>query len=141
MDNLQKQRNDNFLGTGWAFPVSFSSGNYQLITSAYEKNINESIDLLLQTIKGERPLSPAYGSGLRQFVFNKMDETLRGRIIDAVFNTLRQNEPRITVTEVAVNYIDMLNGQMEVLIAYEYNQTNTRHNYVFPFSIKEGTSL
>lgn len=141
MDNLQKQRQDNFLGTGWAFPVTFSDGNYQLITSAYEKNINESISLLLQTMKGERPLSPAYGSGLRQFVFNKMDETLQGRIEDAVINTLRQNEPRITVTEVVVNYTDIMNGQMEVNITYEYNQTNTRHNYVFPFSVKEGTSL
>lgn len=141
MDNLQKQREDNFLGTGWAFPVAFSSGNYQLTTSAYEKNVNESISLLLQTIKGERPLSPGYGSGLQQFFYNKMDETLRGRIEDAIINTLRRNEPRITVTDVQVYFRDMLNGLLEVMITYEYNQTNTRHNYVFPFSLKEGTSL
>lgn len=130
-----------FLGSGWAFPVSFSAGNYQLNLSAYEQNINDSIDIILQTRQGERSLEPQFGSGLQQFMFRKMDQTLKGEITDAVRSSLRNNEPRITVQDVQVNYIDMQNGGIEVIIVYVYNQTNTRHNYVFPFYLKEGTNL
>jgi phage baseplate assembly protein W len=141
VDRIKERHEENFLGTGWAFPVSFSDGNYQLQTSAYEKNVNENIHAILLTQKGERPMEPGFGSGLEEFYFGKMDETLRGRIADTVRTTLRTNEPRITVTDVIVEFPDMLTGLVDIQIRYVYNQTNTRHNYVFPFSIKEGTSL
>lgn len=130
-----------FLGSGWSFPVSFSAGNYQVNLTAYEDNINNSINTILMTRRGERCMEPQFGSGLQQFFFRKMDATLKGEIIDAVKTSLLHNEPRITVLSVAVNYADMLNGFIDIVINYKYNQTNTRHNYVFPFHIKEGTNL
>ena len=70
-----------------------------------------------------------------------MDDTLKGEIIDAVETSLLDNEPRITVESVDVVFSDIESGAVEVYIDYIYNQTNTRHNYVFPFYLKEGTSL
>lgn len=107
----------------------------------YEANINDSIDLILMTKQGERIMEPQFGSGLQQFFFRKMDETLKGEISDAVKTSLLNNEPRITVSDVMVSYADMLNGLVEINIIYIYNQTNTRHNYVFPFHLQEGTNL
>lgn len=137
IDNKEKE----FLGSGWSFPVTFSAGNYCLDLTKYEQNINESIDIILQTAMGERCMQPEFGSGLHQFFFRKMDETLKGEIKDAVMGSLLNNEPRIEVLEVEVSFSDLLNGLIEILITYMYNQTNTRHNYVFPFHIKEGTNL
>lgn len=139
MDNQQKE--NSYLGSGWSFPVIFSAGNYQLQCSSYESNINESINIILLTRNGERCFEPRFGSGLQQFYFRQMDETLKGEIKDAVQSALLHNEPRITVTEVVVQYGDVLNGLVEIGIKYIYNQTNTRHNYVFPFYLKEGTNL
>ena len=141
MDKLQEIREASFLGSGWAFPVSFSVGNYQLTTSAYESNINNNIEIILQTNKGERILEPGFGSGLQKFFFRNMDETLKGEISEEVKFSLLNNEPRITVIDVKVAYADMARGLVEIGIMYMYNQTNTRHNYVFPFYIKEGTNL
>jgi phage baseplate assembly protein W len=138
--HLSKHEN-NFLGSGWSFPVTFSAGNYQLNLTAYEDNINESINAILLTKKGERCLEPQFGSGLQQFFFRKMDATLKGEIKDAVKVSLLQNEPRITVMNVEVDFADLQNGLVEIAITYEYNQTNTRHNYVFPFYLNEGTNL
>lgn len=132
---------NEFLGSGWAFPVSFSPGNSQLHISAYETNINESIDIILRTKKGERCFQEQFGSGLQEFFFKKMDETLKGEIMNAVTTSLLHNEPRITVSEVDVNFIDVQNGIAEIDIRYVYNQSNTRHNYVFPFHLNEGTNL
>ncbi|KQC01984.1 phage tail protein [Pedobacter sp. Hv1] len=131
----------NFLGSGWAFPVTFSAGNSQLELTANEQNINDSIDIILLTKNGERCFEPQFGSGLQQFFFKKMDETLRGEIAEAVKISLLNNEPRITVYDVKVEFIDLYNGLTEISILYMYNQTNTRHNYVFPFHINEGTNL
>lgn len=121
--------------------MSFSAGNYQVSLTAYEENVKNSINAILFTRRGERNLEPQFGSGLQQFFFRQMDETLKGEIIDTVKTALLHNEPRITVLSVTVNFTDVLNGLTEVTVNYRYNQTNTRHNYVFPFYLKEGTNL
>jgi uncharacterized protein len=137
---LRKDEN-HFLGSGWSFPVTFSVGNHQLNLTGYEQNINDSIQLILLTNLGERCLEPRFGSGLQQFFFRKMDETLKGEIADVVKYSLLHNEPRIKVQSIVVNYADVQNGLIEIKIGYVFNKTNTRHNYVFPFHIKEGTNL
>jgi phage baseplate assembly protein W len=141
VDNQLSKQPGSFYGSGWSFPVTFSVGNYQLDLTSYEANVNDSIDIILQTNKGERCLEPQFGSGLQQFFFRKLDETLKGEMIDAVKNALLINEPRITVTNVDIHFSDPQNGLVSILIAYQYNQTNTRHNYVFPFHLNEGTNL
>ncbi len=141
MDNNTEHTNTAFLGSGWAFPVSFSVDNYQLNLSANETNINESINVILNTIKGERTLEAEFGSGIQQFMFRKIDNTLKGEIIETIKFALLRYEPRILVQDVTVASTDILNGKIEILITYIYSKTNTRHNYVFPFYLKEGTNL
>ncbi|GGB79192.1 baseplate protein [Flavobacterium suaedae] len=141
IDNNSSQIEEHFLGSGWAFPVRFSAGNHKLEMSWYEKNVNDSINIILQTNMGERCMQPQFGSGLQPLFFKKMNENLRGQLIDAVKNALLQHEPRITVKDVKVTFADETNGMVQVDIYYIYNQTNTRHNYVYPFYVKEGTNL
>lgn len=141
MDEKVDIRDNHFLGSGWSFPVTFSGGNFQLITTKYESNINDSIRAILTTRKGERNMAPQFGSGLQQFFFKKIDQTLKGEIKDAVESSLLDNEPRITVENVEVNITDMIKGRVDIEISYIYNQTNTRHNCVCPFHINEGTNL
>jgi phage baseplate assembly protein W len=74
-------------------------------------------------------------------MFKKIDSTLKGEILEAIKYALLRYEPRILVQEVKVASTDLVNGKIEVLISYIYSQTNTRHNYVFPFYLKEGTNL
>jgi len=140
VDSISKKES-LFLGSGWSFPVSFSAGNYQLNLSANEANINESINIILNTRKGERTLESDFGSGLQQFMFRKIDNALKGEIIETIKYALLRYEPRILVQDVQIASTDVLNGLIEVLIIYIYSQTNTRHNYVFPFHLKEGTNL
>ncbi|RYU91734.1 phage tail protein [Mucilaginibacter terrigena] len=131
----------NFLGSGWSFPVCFSADTCQVSLTAYEANINESIRLILFTTTGERNMEPQFGSGLQKFFFRKIDETLKGELINTIKMSLLLNEPRIKVSGVDVEFTDMLNGMLEIIIDYTYIQTNTRHNHTFPFSIMEGTNL
>lgn len=142
MDNaLDKYRKNHFLGSGWSFPVRFSLGNYQLETSEYEQNINESIQTILLTPNGSRPMEPQFGSGLHQFFFRSMNETLKGEMIDSIKYALLNNEPRITIEKIDVTFPDQKTGAVDIGVKYVINQTNTRHNYVFPFYLNEGTNL
>lgn len=141
MDKIADKKENVFLGSGWSFPVSFSAGNHQVNISANETNINESINIILNTRKGERTLEANFGSGLQQFMFRKIDNTLKGEIVETIQFSLLRYEPRIVVQEVRVAATDLINGTIEILIIYIYAQTNTRHNYVFPFHLKEGTNL
>jgi len=140
---VDKQANitKEFLGSGWSFPVTFSAGNCQLQLTKFETNINEMINLIMQTTSGERPFTPQFGSGLQTFFFKEMRPTLQGEIREAIKTALLDNEPRIKVLSVVVAFADLQTGLVEVTINYRYNQTNTRHNYVYPFYIKEGTNL
>lgn len=141
MGSTANIKQKEFLGSGWSFPVTFSVGNSQLILTKYEDNINDSIDVIMQTIFGERPFEPEFGSGLQRFFFREMTSTLKGEIKEAVKSSLLNNEPRISVLEVLVEFTDLQNGLVEITVNYMYNQTNTRHNYVYPFYLKEGTNL
>lgn len=141
MDNKVTILQKEFLGSGWSFPIMFSVGNHQLNLTQYENNISDTIEVIMKTNLGERPLVPKFGSGLEEFFFQKMSSTLKGDIQNTVKNALLENEPRITVNNVDVEFTDIASGLVEVIIDYEYNKTNTRHNYVYPFYLKEGTNL
>lgn len=130
-----------FLGTGWSFPPSFEQANYQLNLSADENNINQSIDLVLQTPRGSRSLLPDFGSDLFSFLFRKVDASLQEDIIQSVKITLLNDEPRIKVNKVDVAFMTDGAATVAVTITYTIKKTNTRHNHVFPFSLLEGTNL
>ncbi|MCF6437568.1 GPW/gp25 family protein [Pseudoalteromonas sp. MMG022] len=130
-----------FLGRGWQFPPTFSSVSNQVAMNEGEININQSIDLILQTRRGERSLLPYYGSQLSSFLFRAQDATLKEEIAKSVRYTLLNDEPRISVEDVVVSYTTGTDSKVVISIVYTIKQTNTRHNHVFPFSILEGTNL
>jgi phage baseplate assembly protein W len=141
VDNELNIQEKAFLGSGWSFPVTFSKGNNRLDLTTFDSNVKESIDVIMQTFRGQRPFQPEFGSGMQQFFFQKMTSTLKGDIQEEVKSALLVNEPRITVQEVSVIYSDAVTGLVEIHIDYVFNRTNTRHNYVYPFYLKEGTNL
>ncbi len=131
----------HFWGSGWSFPPAFHAGNKQLALQEKEENINQSIEVVLKTMQGERNFYPQFGSGLGKFLFRDMNETLSGEIREEVKQTLVRNEPRISLNEVRVNFSKKQQGYAEIEILYTVRKTNTRHNHVFPFSLREGTNL
>ncbi|CAM4139094.1 GPW/gp25 family protein [Pseudoalteromonas byunsanensis] len=140
-DKSTSAHQSQFLGRGWQFPPMFSSVSNQVAMSEGEDNINQSIDLILQTRRGERSLLPYYGSQLSSFLFRSQDATLKEEIEKSVRYTLLNDEPRILVDDVSVSYTTGEESLVVISIIYTIKQTNTRHNHVFPFSILEGTNL
>ena len=141
MDKLELNIENQFLGSGWSFPVTFRKETNTLAISKYIDNVNQSIFIINNTNFGERCLLPTFGSVLQQFVFRVVDDTLFGEIADALRTSLLHNEPRIKVDDIDISVSDTQSTTLNIIVYYTFNETNSRHNYVYPFHLNEGTNL
>lgn len=66
------------------------------------ESIKRSVRNIILTNKGERALSPGFGSGLRSFLFENDSPFNRFILKKEIEYTLRAQEPRISVTNVEI---------------------------------------
>src|SRR5262249_44138111 len=67
-----------FLGVGWSFPVKPVGGRLRL--AAYEDDVEQAIQIILLTDRGERPMLPEFGGGLRSYLFEPNSPATRRNI-------------------------------------------------------------
>ncbi|NMM49675.1 GPW/gp25 family protein [Marinigracilibium pacificum] len=129
-----------FLGRGWRFPVSFKKGYLGAELSEFEKDIKESLIILLSTIRGERVMRPNYGTNVRDLIFEPLDVSTGTLVAEELKKAILINEPRVFVEKITPVQ-EELNGFLEVSIEYTIISTNTRSNLVIPFYESEGTNI
>jgi phage baseplate assembly protein W len=126
-----------FLGKGWKFPVNADSKG-QIFMSEYEKDIRESIWIILSTSKGERVMRPEFGCGIHDFVFASINMSILTLIENSVRESLTLWEPRIEVMSVKVSTEKMNEGKLMINIDYKVRTTNNPFSLVYPFYLTEG---
>ena len=123
-----------FIGAGWAFPLrTDATGRFALSTR--QREIEESIRLILGTAPGERPMRPEFGCGIHDHVFAPADATTAGRIAADVRAALDRWEPRITVLGVDVLFDEVETGTLYIDLRYSVRGANDPRNLVFPFYV------
>jgi len=123
-----------FVGSGWAFPVRTDrTGSIALVSD--QREIEESIRLILATSPGERPMRPEFGCAVHDYVFAPADASTAGDIAYAVRVALQRWEPRIELEGVTVRFDDTDRGVLYIDIAYVIRGTNDPRNLVFPFYV------
>ncbi|KOX18845.1 baseplate protein [Saccharothrix sp. NRRL B-16348] len=117
-----------------AFPVhTDATGSVALVGG--EREIVESIRLILATTPGERPMRPEFGCAIHDLVFAPADAATAGRIAYEVRLALERWEPRITLTDVSVGFDEVDQGTLLIDIRYALRGTNDPRNLVFPFYV------
>lgn len=134
-------KNESFLGRGWAFPPAFNYERGTLETVEDELDIKQSLGIILGTIPGERVMFPTFGCGIRQYVFEANSPTQISMLKDAIYDAILFNEPRIKLNKIEIEDDKQNYGLMHIKINYTVIITNTRSNMVYPFYFKEGTNL
>jgi phage baseplate assembly protein W len=125
---------EEFVGAGWAFPMAIdTTGSVALVRR--EREIEESIRLILGTSYGERPMRPEFGCGIHEHVFSPADATTAGRIAYEVRASLERWETRVDVTDVEVTSAPSDQSTLFVDITYSIRGTNDPRNLVFPFYV------
>lgn len=123
---------EEFIGRGWAFPLrTDKTGSMQLVS--HDREIEESINLILGTMPGERPMRPEYGCAIHDYVFTNIDPDSAGRMAGEVRASLVRWEPRIRVQGVDVTVDPDDRTLAYVQIRYAIGDTNDPRNLVFPF--------
>ena len=122
---------EEVVGAGWAFPVR-TDATGQILLVRHEREIEESIRLVLGTAYGERPMRPDFGCAIHDHVLGPVTPDTMGRMATAVFESLARWEPRIQV-----HGVDVTAGEDHSLvyidIRYSVGDTNDPRNLVFPF--------
>jgi phage baseplate assembly protein W len=103
----------------------------------YEEDVEQAIGIILRTNPGERVMLPAFGAGLRRFLFAPNSAVTHGRVEDAVRNALIDQEPRITVERVNAYAAEDEPNLMRIEIDFVVRRSNTFFNLVYPYYLNE----
>jgi phage baseplate assembly protein W len=123
-----------FIGQGWRFPIGTdASGSIALNGDTDE--LEQAIRLILTTAPGERPMRPAFGCGIYDYVFAPADATTAGRLSAEVTRALGYWEPRIDVKSVDVSVDEYARNTLYINITYEVKGSYDTRNLVFPFYV------
>lgn len=120
-----------FIGAGWAYPVrTDATGGIALVSG--DRELAESIRLILGTAYGDRPMRPEFGCAIHDFVFSPADTSMAGLIAYEVQASLVRWEPRIEVQAVDVTF-DPDRPVVYIDVRFATSDTNDPRNLVFPF--------
>lgn len=133
--------NESFLGKGWSFPPSFDKTAGFVRMSSDEKDIAESLQVLLSTRPGERIMVPGYGCSLETLLFEPVNLTLTTQITEIVRTAILYHEPRIDMDNLTLSQEHILDGRIDIIIDYRIRATNSRRNMVYPFYRIEGNDI
>lgn len=123
-----------FLGAGWAFPLRLDpTGSVALVSG--DREVVESIRLILGTAPGERPARPEFGCAIHDLVFAPADAATAGQIAFHVRLALERWEPRIELEDVAVDFAEAGTGTLRIDVRYRLRSGNDPRNLVFPFYV------
>jgi phage baseplate assembly protein W len=132
---------NSFLGTGWNFPPSFDRMNNAARMVSDITDIEESIQIILGTMPGERIMQPEFGCHIRKMVFEKIDAAFVNEVNDIIKYSLLHFEPRVKFIRAEVVQQDQWDGTVIIKVDFSVITTNTRHNVVYPFFKLEGTNI
>ncbi len=126
----------SFLGTGLAFPLQTNiRGEFALVSG--EKDIEQSIWIILGTRPGERVMRPTFGCRAYELVFEPINANTASLIEDYVREALLFWEPRIQVLHVKSFLADHTDGAILVEIEYEIRETHNVRSIVYPFYLAD----
>jgi phage baseplate assembly protein W len=128
---------NEFIGSGWGFPVDVdSTGGSRLVSRQTE--LEQSHRLEISNAPGERPMRPEFGCSIHDHVFDPADGRTAGRIAFEVRESLRRWEPRIDVADVRVERHPSQPDALLLDIRYVTSDSNDPRNLVFPFYLIPG---
>lgn len=136
MEQISQDQQKAYLGIGWASPLRVNlQGSIQL--SSAERNIEESIWLILRTDLGERVYRPDFGSRLSELAFAPMNTQTLLLIRLYVQEALEMWEPRIVIDRVSADP-DPVRGRVDIIIDYHPRDSHETRSLVYPFYLLPG---
>lgn len=103
------------------------------------QDVHQSLQILLATRRGERPMQESFGCNIDDLVFEEADQSLVNRMTSLIGDAVLEHETRIKLYGVDVSQAVDDPGVLRVRLEYGVLGTNSRYNMVFPFYLNEAT--
>lgn len=122
----------DFLGTGWAFPVlPDPAGGLRYVSG--EASIQDCLLVLLQTATGERVMRPDFGTTAPTVVFAPGSPANLRMLENSISDAIQAYEPRVELDSVVAEPTPGQENQVVVSVSYRIRRTNTKANLVLPY--------
>jgi uncharacterized protein len=120
------------VGAGWAFPVGLDAHKRVALASGAH-DIEQAIQIILLTPKGQRPRRPEFGCRIHDLLFAPNNGATASLAEAYVEEALAMWEPRITVHDVIAVPDQDQPARLLITITYEIKATHDSRSLVFPF--------
>jgi len=114
-------------------PLMYSQENGYMMIKSMLPMIRQNLKMLLLTNPGERIMVPAFGVGMRTYLFENFDETTYAKIRARVKSQAKIFMPYITINSIQFIPEDMDNGKLSLIIKYAV--PSLRSQDVFKFNV------
>lgn len=122
----------DIIGRGWAFPPRIDpQGGISLTSDRSE--IEQAIQIILNTSPGQRVMRPTFGCRLHELVFAPNNAQTAFQARRYVEDALGMWEPRIQVTQVNVRADSDDGSRLIIEVEYMVKATHDRRSLVHPF--------
>ncbi len=125
---------NDIVGRGFAFPPQIDSQG-KLALTANESELNQAIQVILNTAPGERIMRPDFGCRIQELIFEPNNEETQARAVRFVKEALAIWEPRVDVNEVRANADAHNMGVMLIEVFYTVKGIQDARSLVYPFYI------
>lgn len=112
-------------GRGIGFPPRIAPDG-QLVWSAGELNVRESIAIILRTRPGERLLRPDFGCGLDRYLYEPNNVATLRLIQEEIKQAITRWEPRVSLDDIRVATSAEDERAVEITIVYTLIATQRR---------------
>jgi uncharacterized protein len=129
-----------FLGRGWGFPVTFGNQGRSVVVAEAEEDIRQSLEILLSTSLGERVMTPTFGWKREALMFEPVSTSFGAYLTREIENAILFFEPRIELNVVNFDAAPDQEGLILIRLDYTVRTTNTRTNLVYPFYVTQATN-
>ncbi|HUT17995.1 MAG TPA: GPW/gp25 family protein [Anaerolineae bacterium] len=132
-DAMWRQARDKaYLGQGLAWPLQVDSRG-GLALAHGERDLEQAIQIILETAPGERVMRPEFGCRIHDLVFAPHDAATEGLVIRYVEEALERWEPRVAVQQVNISTDPTRDGVLLIEIRYQVKDSHDERSIVHPF--------
>lgn len=122
----------DIIGSGLRFPFGVDGrGGIALVSQ--EQEIEEAIEIILSTPKGQRVMRPEFGCRIHELLFAPINAGTTSSVRYYVQEALAWWEPRIDVLDVTVDQDASNTECLLIYIAYRIRATHDERALVYPF--------
>lgn len=124
--------------SGWSFPIRIDENTGKIKTTTYERDIKESIYIILTTNIGERLGNPQFGSKVFEYMFEPINDSLISDIEIDVKKAIEKWEKRIDEINVSTSVDDASQGIVSINIKYTIKAKEKEDTIQLQISTQDG---